>query len=196
MVNIRYSNLLYNIITLINKKSFIFFAFIQIKLAFSEYFDSFQQGNISNNASIIDITDYNNLYPLITTDKQIYAGMTPIKLSETNASIINISTASTYDNNTILLACSENYLLSEIDIYMGEEIFLLSYDNFILSKESLNYSCSICYSNDTVYIGIIKIINNTIQKNVIKLELENQYDNKEITASNQYEKSEIIENNE
>ena len=71
MVNIRYSNLFYNKITLLNKKIFIFFVFIQIKLAFSKYFDSFQQETISENASIIDITDYNDIYPLITTDKQI-----------------------------------------------------------------------------------------------------------------------------
>ena len=172
-----------NIITLTYKKIFIFFILTQFKLIFSEYFESFQYGNISINASIIDITDYNDVYPLITTDRQIYAGMTPIKLSVTNSSIINISAAATYNNNYILLACSEKYLLSKINIYTGEEIFLLSYDIFDLSIESLNYSCSICYSNNIAYVGIIQIINNTLQKNVIKIKLEEQDDYKTIVKN-------------
>ena len=173
MANIKYKNNFFNnLISLTNKKIFIFFFFIKFKLILSNYFESFKLGNISNNASIVDVTDYNDLYPLITTDKQIFTGMTPIKRSETNSSLINISAALTYNNNFILLACSKNYLLSKIDINTGEEISLLSYNIFDLSIDNLNYSCSICYSNNIAYVGIIQIMNKTLQKNIIKIELE------------------------
>ena len=120
---------------MIFKRMILFFIFIKIKVILSEYFESFQYGDISENASLIDITDYNNLFLLLTTDKNIYTGMTPNKVSETQSKIMNTSAATTYDNNFILLACSEDYLLSKINITSGEEISLLSYTQFSLSTE-------------------------------------------------------------
>ena len=73
------------------KRLFLFFIFIQIKIFLFVYFESFQYGNISENASIIDITDYNNLFPLITTEQCIYIGMTPNKTCETNSKIYSFS---------------------------------------------------------------------------------------------------------
>ena len=181
MVIIKFNKLFNNIII----KTFIIFICIQNILTISEYFQSFRYGAISSNASLIDISDYNDIYPIITTDNQIYIGMTPNRINVENSSIINISAAATYDNNTILLACSENYLLSKINIYTGEEISLLSYNKFNLSIESLNYSCSICYSNNIAYVGIIQIINTTLEKNVIKIELEDQYNNNGTLVKNQ-----------
>ena len=169
-------------------KSKIFFLFflIKIKIFLSDYFESFQHGNISENASIIDITDYNNLFLLITTEKNIYKGITPNKISETQSKIMNISAAATYDNNFILLACSEDYLLSKINIISGEEIFLLSYAQFNLSIEFLNYySCSICLSNNIAYIGIPQTFNGTLTKNIIKVELSNPNDNNGPIVNNQ-----------
>ena len=91
--------------------------------------------------------------------------------------------------------------MSKINIYTGEEINLLSYNIFNLSIESLNYTCSICYSNNIVYVGIIKIINNTLEKNFIKIELDetivsNQYYENEANEDNQNESNEIIESNQ
>ena len=103
------------------KRLFLFFIFIQIKIFLFVYFESFQYGNISENASIIDITDYNNLSLLITTEKNIYTGMTPNKISKTNSKIMELSAAATYNNNFILLACSEDYLLSKINIISGKK---------------------------------------------------------------------------
>ena len=152
---------------------FLFFLFIQIKVILSVYFESFQYGNISENASIIDITDYNNLSLLITTEKKIYTGMTPNKISETNSKIIKLSAAATYDNNFILLACSEDYLLSKINIYSGEETSLLSYAQFNFSIKSLNeYSCSICLSNNIAYIGIPQTIEYNLTKYLQKILLK------------------------
>ena len=153
--------------------NFLLFILIEIKGIFTNIFDSFESGNISDNASIIDITDYNNLFLLVTTEGNIYTGIIPNKKSKTQSKIMNISAAATYDNNNILLSCSEDYLLSKINIFTGEEIPLLSYNQFSLSIESLNYSCSICLSNNIAYIGIPQIINNNLTKKNIKVELTN-----------------------
>ena len=140
----------------------LFLLFIFFKTFISEYFESMEVGSISDNASIIDITDYNNLYLLITTEKYIYTGMPPNKASETQSKIMNISAAVTYDNNYILLACSENYLLSIININSRVEMRLLNYEDAQLTIEYLNYSCSICFKNNISYIGIPQIIENSL----------------------------------
>ena len=164
-------------IFLINIKFFLLLILIQIKDSFTEYFETFQQGIISNNASLIDITDYHNIFPFITSEGHIYTGMEPNLKSETNSKLLNISAAATYDNNFILIACTENHLLSKININSGEETSLLSYNQFSLTIESLNYSCSICILNNIAYIGIPQIISNNLIKNVIKVELINENDN-------------------
>ena len=164
-------------IFLINIKFFLLLISIQIKDSFTEYFETFQQGIISNNASLIDITDYHNIFPFITSEGHIYTGMEPNLKSETNSKLLNISAAATYDNNFILIACTENHLLSKININSGEETSLLSYNQFSLTIESLNYSCSICILNNIAYIGIPQIISNNLIKNVIKVELINENDN-------------------
>ena len=155
----------------------LFLFFIFFKGIISNIFDTFHTGTISNNASIIDITDYSNLFPLITTEGNIYTGMTLNKVCETNSKIMKVSAAATYDNNFILLACSEDYLLSKININSGEETSLLTYDQFNISTEYLNYSCSICLSNNIAYIGIPQIINYTLTKNIIKVALSSNDNN-------------------
>ena len=60
--------------TILNKRYslFIYFLFIiQFKEILLNYFENNIQVNyLSHNASIIDITDYHNLYLLITTEKK------------------------------------------------------------------------------------------------------------------------------
>ena len=158
-------------------KSLFFLFIFQIKYAFSGYFDSFQSGNISENANIIDTTDYHNLYLLITTEKKIYKGIPPNLISETNSKVMDISAVATYDTNYITLACSENYLLSKIKIETGEEEPLLTYSIFNLDISNLNYLCSISILDNIVYIGISQIIDNSLKNNIIKVELINNNDN-------------------
>ena len=111
-----------------NQIIFIVLLFIQFKVILLDYFENnYQLGNLSQQASIIDITDYYNLYLLITTEKKIYIGMPPNKISETTSNIINITSAVTYDTNYILLVCTGDYLLSKININTGEEIPLINY---------------------------------------------------------------------
>lgn len=92
---------------------------IQIKVLFSKYFDTIITETLNEGASFIDITDYHNIYPIITTDKTIYTDIPPIKRNTTSSNITKFSAGATYDNETILIACTEDYLLSKIDIDSG-----------------------------------------------------------------------------
>ena len=159
----------------------LFFVFIfhikYINCYTTSYFNSFRSGNITKNANMIDITDYHKLYLLITTEKKIYTGITPVQISTTNSNIIKISAVATYDTNYIILACSENYLLSKIKIETGEEEPLLTYNKFNLDITNLNYLCSISVLDNIFYIGISQVISNSLQNNIIKAELVNNIDN-------------------
>ena len=146
----------------------------QLKGVLLNYFESVDQGIISENASIIDITDYHNLSLIITTENKIYTGVPPNIKCNTSSQIINISSAATYNEDNIFIACSKEYLLSNINLETGEEESLLTYEQFYLSIISLNYSCSICTLDNITYIGISQIIDNSLINNLIKINLENQ----------------------
>ena len=133
----------------------------QFKEILLNYFqNNYQVANISQNASLIDITDYYNLYLLITTEKKIYTGMPPNEISVTTSNIINITAAATYDTNYVLLACTGDYFLSKIRINTGEEVPLISYSELSLSIINVNYTCSISILDNIVFIGIHQIIDN------------------------------------
>ena len=159
-----------------------FLFIIQFKEILSDLngnFQSLNYANISENAAIIDITDYHNLYLLITTEKNIYTGIPPNKISSTTSKIINITAAATYDSNYVLLACTEDYLLSKVNIQTGNEEPLLDYERFNFSIVNLNYTCCICIYENFAYVGINQIIDNSYLKyNVIQigLELNNEND--------------------
>ena len=152
----------------------IFFILIQIKGILLVYFDSFQTSMLNENASLIDISDYHNLYLIITTDNKIYSGIPPILKVDTNSSIINISSAVTYNHNYTLIACTDNYLLSAINIETGEEIYLVPYEYLNLPDSK----CSLSAKDDYVYIGLSYIItdnsstNSYLENTVIKIKLE------------------------
>ena len=167
---------------MLNKRYFIFFYFLfisQFKEILLNYFENnYQVANISQNAAIIDITDYYDLYLLITTEKIIYTGMPPTQKSVTTSNIINITVAATYDTNYVLLACTGDYFLSKININTGEEVPLISYSDLSLSIINVNYTCSISILDNIVYIGIPQILENTkLTKNFFKIVLTNQNDN-------------------
>ena len=136
--------------TILNFPFFIFLISVQIKQAFAEYFETLQTGDLSNSASLIDITDYYNIYPIITTEKKIYTGIPPVLKTTTTSKIISFSSALTYNENYILMACTEDYLLSTININTGIETPLINYDNFKFP----NRTCSISTKDNYIYIGI------------------------------------------
>ena len=73
-----------------NQGIFIVLLFIQFKRILLDYYENnYEVANLSQQASIIDITDYYNLYLLITTEKKIYTGMPPQEMSVTTSNIIN-----------------------------------------------------------------------------------------------------------
>ena len=162
MENKRKKNYLLHFFFKIKIKNFpliIFLILIQIKSIISEYFDYFETHSLNEAASLIDITDYYNLYPIITTDKKIYTGLPPEEKVTTTSKIISISAAVTYNNKFILIACTENYLLSKINIETGEETSLLFYNEIKFP----NCTCTISYKQDFVFIGLSHIITPVIK---------------------------------
>ena len=134
---------------------FLLFLFLMlIKGLLLDFFDSFEAHILNEDASLIDISDYQNLFPIITIDKKIYTGIPPIEKSRTTSNIISISSALTFNNNYILIACTQDYLLSKINIETGEEIPLVYYGDFQIP----NCTCSISAKDFYVYIGISHII--------------------------------------
>ena len=133
---------------------FIYLIIIQISQVFSEYFETFQAATLKEKASLIDITDYYNIFPIITSDKKIYTGIPPTLKSTTTSNLINLSSGVTYNETYILMACTKDYLLSKINIDDGFETPLLNYNNFKFP----NSTCSISYKDNYVYIGISYLI--------------------------------------
>ena len=157
MENIKRNNkYLYLIFKINNFSFFLFLISIYIKIIISEYFDSFEIHSLNETASLIDITDYYNLYPIITTNKKIYTGIPPEEKSTTNSKIIDISAEVTYNDKYILMACTENYLLSKINIETGEETSLLLYDEININIP--NCICTVSLRYPFVFIGFSHII--------------------------------------
>jgi len=158
------SKFVYYINTVFHKFGYFFLLLIQIKISFSQYFESFNISTLNSNASLIDITDYDNIFPIITLDKKIYTNIPPIERNEISSKIIKFSAAATYNKDTILMACTEDYLLSKIDIDSGEETPLVSYEDMDVNIPSS--TCSISIYNYFVYIGMShKIVPYTKIKN-------------------------------
>ena len=147
----------------IKNRKFFFFLLILIKIkqAFFGYFDSLTTGILNEEASLIDISDYHNLFPIITTDKKIYLGIPPVFKANISSKINSFSAAATYNNEYILMACTEDYLLSKIKIETGEETPLINYEKF----NSPNCICSISLKDNYVYIAINHIVISNYQIN-------------------------------
>ena len=117
--------------------------------------------------------------------------MSPNKISSTTSKIINITAGATYDSNYVLLACTEDYLLSKININTGEEVPLVNYQQLSLSIENLNYSCSINIYNNTAYIGISQITDNKLNPNIVKIGLKNINESDGPTSSEEFQRLQI-----
>ena len=143
----------FGIFQLINLRFLLLF-FIQIKKEFTQYLESLQKGVITEAGSLIDISDYYNLSLIITTDKKIYTGIPPSLNSTTNSKIMDISSAVTYNKKYILMACTEDYLLSKINIETGQESVLIPYGNFNIP----NCTCSLSTKYQYAFIGISHIV--------------------------------------
>ena len=153
--NLYFSKLIPTIINLI--QFLIFFSiFAIIKGAQSPYLDSFQSTNFEELDSLIEINDYFNLSIFLTTNKEIYIGIPPIKVSNitSNNELINLTTGVTYDENFLLMVCTEDFLLTKIEILTGVETPLLNYSNISMP----NYTCGAFSDRDYVFISMSHMV--------------------------------------
>ena len=141
------------IFQIIYSNFFLLLLYIQVNQSLAQYFDSLVTGIITD-GSLIDISDYYNLSLIITTKKKIYTGIPPLYNIDTESNIISISSAVTYNKKYILMACTENYLLSKISLETGVETILVPYGDFKIP----NCTCSISFKDQYAYIGISHIV--------------------------------------
>ena len=160
-------------LTFINKNHIISIFIILLTLykeSFQGYFDSF---------SPID------LYLIVTTDKSIYTGLNPVKISTTTAKLLVTSYGATYNESTLLLACLDDSLLSRVNITSGEEEKMLKYKDLKKVKNISDYSlnsCSLSIDNEIAYLAISYInedtIPNTFRNIIIKINVNYNEKNK------------------
>ena len=150
-----------------------FLLLFQINGVFSVYFDSFESNILSEDDSLIDIKDYSNLFPIITTNKKLYIGVPPSENATITSQIVNISSVVIFNNNYILLACTQDNLLSIINIETGEEKPLITYENYNLP----NYTCSISTKDNYVYIGTSNIVIPSYKIKKANDKINNNYEN-------------------
>ena len=103
-----------------------------LKIVLSELKDYYSSAILENeNNYLVDVKDYHNISIILTTSKNIYTGIPPVLKSRTNAAIYNCSSAATYNENYILIACLSDSLLSKININTGQSSSLLDYSSEI-----------------------------------------------------------------
>ena len=133
----------------------------------------------SSGNSILDISDYLDLYLLISSSGNIYKGIpfssTPISI--TSAGLNSSSAAAVCNENYIIASCLNNYLLVKININNGKFESLVEYSDFSSIVVSNSSSCSLSIYDNNVYIGISQpTSDNKIKNAVIKLNIENKED--------------------
>ena len=174
--NFHFSNLI-NVVGKSIKFLFLFHLFlINIKDVFAEYLKSYQSNSFEDLDSLIEINDYYNLSIFLTTNKKIYMGIPPKQISIINSNInyISLTTGITYNENYILMVCTEDYLLTKVEINAGTEIPLLNYTNNITLPD---YSCEGFKDDNYVYISMSHIIKPINNKNLTKNDTINVYTN-------------------
>ena len=129
---------------------------ILILLAFetivSQDFQSLTPKVLADETSLMDIKDYED-QNLIITKKEIFSGLNPQKIGEFVNEFPQSSAFAAFNSQYILAACTNNALLSYININSLNSLVetpLLSYEDFGLEKT--NYICSISYLDPYVFI--------------------------------------------
>ena len=129
---------------------------ILILLAFetivSQDFQSLMLKVLADETSLMDIKDYED-QNLIITKKEIFSGLNPQKIGEFVNEFPQSTTFAAFNSQYILAACTNNALLSYININSLNSLVetpLLSYEDFGLEKT--NYICSISYLDPYVFI--------------------------------------------
>ena len=162
---------------------------------FNQINDDFKMNFLSEETgkSLIDVKDYHNLKLIISTSGNIYKGIPPEKIIQTDAPFNNFSSVATLNENYILAACINDSLLSKIDINTGIKTSLLSYSEIITPitlKIPSNKICSISIFENLVFIGYSSYTNSMIKNIVIKVNIKNKDDENgpilDISLENKY----------
>ena len=153
------------------KMLFISLFFIIQQLIICQIYDNFNNGILDNQSSIVDVGDYLNLSIIITTNGNIFNG-TPLSFKSSTELTLNASSyAASCNENYMLVACTEDFLLSKLNINSGSYISLIDYSEYNTIVVS-NTSCCISIFEDIVFIVIgqtnpqNKNINNVIKFNI------------------------------
>ena len=140
-----------------HRNSFLFLIFLlYLKEVYSVYLESFNLTRFSEFNSLIEIKDYFNLSIFMTSSKEIYMGIPPQKISNilSSENFNNLTSGVTYNENYILMVCTDNYLVSKIEIGTGNLTPLINYDNITIP----NYTCGCSSDDDYLYISMSHIL--------------------------------------
>lgn len=151
-----------------------------LKIVLSELKDYYSSAILENeNNYLVDVKDYHNISIIITTSKNIYTGIPPVLKSSTNANIYNCSSAATYNEKYILIACLSDSLLSKININTGQSSSLLDYSDINVDISQPTSICSITIYEKIIFLFISQPINENsqIQNLGIKLYIKDGNEN-------------------
>ena len=120
----------------VNKKQLNEFCLLLTIIIFKCYFynceiyDDFHRNNIeTGDYDLLDVTDNYNLKLVVTTSKNIYTGIPPVKKDFTlTANLINSTSILTINQNYLLAACLQDSLLTVININTGASSSLINYN--------------------------------------------------------------------
>ena len=118
----------------------------------SQDFQSLTLKVLADETSLMDIKDYED-QNLIITKKEIFSGLNPQKIGEFVNEFPQSSAFAAFNSQYILAACTNNALLSYININSLNSLVetpLLSYEDFGLEKT--NYIRSISHLDPYVFI--------------------------------------------
>ena len=144
-------------LNLINKNHIISIFIILLTLykeSFQGYFDSFSPIDLYDSGMLVEVRDYKNQYLIVTTDKSIYTGLNPVKISTTTAKLLVTSYGATYNESIILFACLDDSLLSRVNITSGEEEKMLGYGILDIYSYYSLCSCSLSIDNEIAYLAL------------------------------------------
>ena len=144
--------------------------------------DNYERHYLENGTyDLLDITDNYDLKIIVSTSKNIYTGIPPVKKVETQANLINSTSLLTINENYLLAACLKDSLLTKININNGMSSSLINYQEINISPP-LEYpikTCSISTINNFIFIAYSRIDyyeDQTNKTNIIfKLEIKDKY---------------------
>lgn len=163
---------------------FFLLLFINLPFIFPQMNDNFIQGVLEEgNNYLLDVTDYHNMFIIISSSKIIYTGIPPVQKIETTAKLIKVSSLITINENYLLASCLEDSFLGKINLSTGVFVSLLSYSD-LDSSETLEIPkaiCSLSNIDNIVFIAYSKIEDISDEKMITKLLFKINIINKEST---------------